>query len=241
MLSSRRKSLLLLILGIGLLVNPYAPGLHLGDGNVYQYEAATVTYEQPAGLQATDPETGRELHLRSVDDEIICEGPAIRRTCQFEYSVYKGTNVSSVGSSFGYAQYEFVYLNDTLYRPTTVERSGEWYMSLEQVTEPDPLRDIADSGVLSDSAHKAISTGTVMTYRELPEDNTLIRHDGQYYTLYTVGAKRYWGGGSTCSSGSDGFCSAADSKRWTDSLLTFGSWVIGVALVFFALRSRDPT
>lgn len=241
MLSSRRKSLLLLGLGIGLLVNPYAPGLHFGEGSVHRYDAAAVTYNQSAGLQTTDVETGRVLDLRSVDDEIICDGLALRRACQFEYSVYDGANVSSINRRIGYAQYAFVYLNDTLYRPTTVERSEEWYMSLDRVTEPDPLRYVADSDELSVGARTAISTGTVMTYRELPEATTLIRDDGQYYTLYTTGVKRYGSAGSVCSAGGDGFCSAADSKRWTDSLLTLGSWVIGLALVGFAVRSRDLT
>lgn len=239
MVSARRKSFLFLVLGIGLLVNPYAPGLHVGDGSVYRYEAVAVTYDQSAGLQVTDPETGRDIQLRSVDDEILCEGPTIRRACQFEYSVYEGTNVSAIGRGIDSAQYEFVYLDEGFYRPTTVERAGEWYLTLERVTEPDPLRYVADSGRLSDGARQAITTGAVVTYQELPEANTLVRHDGQYYTLYTTGTKRYWGGGSFCSGG-EGFCSAADSKRWTDTALTFGSWAIGVALVVFAFRSRDP-
>jgi hypothetical protein len=237
MLSSHRRSSLLLIVGILLLVNPYAPGLHLGDGSVHRYEAATVTYNESAGLHVTDPETGRELSPSSVDDDIICTG-SIGRVCQFEYAVYEGTNVSATPGE--YADYQFVYLNETLYRPTTVPRERQLRMSLDRVTGSDPLRDVATSGGLSEGARSVISTGSVLTYRELPEEGTLVRHDGQYYTLYEAGVKHYGGGGSFCGSSGDGFCGAADSKRWVDSLLTLGSWGIGAALVVFAFRSRDP-
>jgi hypothetical protein len=239
MLTSRQQSLLLAALGIGLLVNPSAPGLHFGEGSVYRYEAAAVDYNQSAGLQVTDPETGQSITLDNVDDEIICEGFALRRACQFEYSVYDGANVSALPSRIGYSEYEFVYRNETFYRPTTVERAGDWYMRLDPVTDPDPLRYVADGGDLSPGAQSAIASGAVLTYRELPEANTLVREGGEYYTVYSTGVKRYWSGGSFCSSGGDGFCGTADSKRWTDSLLTLGSWVLGAALVGVALRSRD--
>ncbi len=238
MLSSRRLSSLLLVVGIALLVNPYAPGLHFGDESVHRYEAAAVTYNESTGLQVSNLETGRELSLRSVDDDIVCVGPATQRICQFEYAVYDGKNVSAFGPG-GAVQYRFVYIDETLYRPTTVERAGESRMSLDRVTDSDPLRYVAKSGGLSKGARRTISAGAALTYRELPEDNTLVRHDGQYYTLYRTGVKHYGSGGSSCSSGGDGFCSAADSKRWTDSLVTLGSWVTGAALVVFAFRQRE--
>jgi hypothetical protein len=247
---SRRALVLKLLFsfGIVLLINPYAPGIHFaevhgGEESVYRYEAATVTYNESTidkGLQMTEPETGRELSLRSVDDEIICDGFANERLCQFEYNVYDGTNVSGMGDT---SSYQFVYLSGALYRPTTVERQGGPQMSLNRVTDTDPLRHVADSGPLSGGARKAISSGSVMTYERLPEENTLVRHDGQYYTFYTTGFTEFsgsWSSGSSCSSSGEGFCSAAVSKRWTDALLTLCSWAIGAALVVVsAFRLSD--
>jgi hypothetical protein len=197
-----------------------------------------VTYNESAGLHVTDPEAGRELSPPSVDDDIICTR-SIGRICQFEYAVYEDTNVSANPGE--YTDYQFVYLNETLYRPTTIVHERQLQMSLDRVTESDPLRDVATRGRISEGARSAISSGSVLTYHELPEDGTLVRHDGQYYTLYAAGVIQYGIGGSSCASSGDGFCVAADTKRWTDSLLTLVSWGIGVALVVFAFRSRDPT
>jgi hypothetical protein len=239
MLSSFGKSVLLLILGIGLLVNPYAPGIHHGQGSVYRYETAAVSYDQSDGLQVTNPKTGKQFQLQDVDDEIVCYGHATQRLCQFEYAVYNGSNISSLSENFGASHYQYVYFYNTLFRPTNVKQNGEWYMSLEQVNESDPLRNVAEQGVLSDGARTAIKSGSVMTYRELPEDDTLVLHNGQYYTFYKSGSKQYSrNGGSFCSSGGDGFCSDADTKRLTDTLLTLGSLVLGVALVVSAFWSR---
>jgi hypothetical protein len=241
MLNTNRKLYLILIFGIVLLVNPYVPGVHLGDGSVHKYEAKTVTYNESAGLQVTDPETGRELSLRDVDDDILCDSFDDRYLCEFGYTVIDG-----FGERVGHPD-QFVYLNQTLYRSDTDRNfRGEPPLRLVRVDEsrtPDPLQHVAKHGDLSGGAEKAISTGSVLTYRELPEEDTLIRHDSTYYKLSKTGISRWDGFGGTgefCSSNSADFCDAAGSKRLIDSLLTLGSWAIGFALVVFAFQSRDP-
>lgn len=231
----KSKTFLALVVGLALLFNPFVPGVHLGDGDVYQYEAAEVEYGNETGLQVTSVQTGDSLDTLSVDDEILCTGSGLQRACRFEYHVLDGGNVSAYPHSFGYANYEFVYANDRFYRPESVERDGDWYMALEPVDDPDPLRYVAESDVPRVERELA-EDGRVRTYRELPHDDQLIEVGGEYYTIYTTAGKSYSGTGSFCSSSGEGFCGAADTKRWVDTALTLGSWLAGLWLVARAWR-----
>lgn len=233
------KAYLAAAVGLALLVNPFAPGVHLGDGSVYRYEAASVEYRQDEGLRVTSVRTGDAVDQVSVDDEIVCVGSGLRRTCRFEYHLLDGGNVSSYPPSFAEARYEFVYANDRLYRPTAVERGGDWYAALEPVTDSDPLRYVADSSGVPSAERRLVEEGRTLTYGELPHGDQLIEVDGEYYTIYATAAKTYSGGGSFCSSGGEGFCGAADNKRLVDSALTLASWLAGLGFLVRARHARQ--
>lgn len=230
------KTFVAILLGFALLFNPFVPGIHFGDGSVYQYEAASVEYHQDGSLSVTSVRTGEALERVPLDDEITCFGGGLRRACQFEYYVLDGGNVSSYPRSFGNARYEFVYVNQQLYRPTSVERGGDWYMALEPVNDSDPLRFAVAETEIPSVERRLVADGRVLTYGELPHAGQLIEVGGEYYTLYSTASKSYSGGGSFCASSGKGFCGAADRKRLVDSALTVASWLAGLGLLALAQR-----
>lgn len=230
------KTFLVILVGLALLLNPFVPGVHLGDGSVYRYEAASVEYQDDGSLSVTSVRTGEALDRVSVDDEIVCAGENLRRICRFEYHVLDGGNVSAYPESFGSARYDFVYVDQRLYRPTSVERDGDWYAALEPVSDSDPLRFPAAQSGISSVERRLVESGRVRTYDELPHGDQLIEVDGEYYTLYRTASRTYSGGGSRCVSSGAGFCEEASRKRLVDSALTVASWVAGLGCFVLARR-----
>lgn len=229
----------LVLVGIGLLVNPIVPGIHVGDGSVYRYEAARVTYNGTDGLAVVDVAGGEAPAGIDIDDDVVCErGVTTARVCAFEAAVLDGTDVPTHRGEVSRADYSYVYLDDTFYEPTVEERDDGPYAALEPVTESDPLERIAMEGDLSAPARAAISGEQVLVHEELTEANRLIRNEGTYYTIYRSAHKRYGSRGSFCASNGEGFCDAADTKRWVDTLLTLGSRVLGGVLLVAAFRLR---
>jgi hypothetical protein len=228
------KTLLAVLLGLTLLLNPFVPGVHLADGSVYRYEAASVEYQQDGSLFVTSVRTGDAVGRIPLDDEIVCFGGSLRRSCQFEYHVLDGGNVSSHPRPFVSTRYEFVYANGRLYRPSSVERDGDWYAALDPVNESDPLGTVAARSGIPPVERRLVESGRVLAYGELPHDDRLIEVGDEYYTLYATASKSYSGVSSICSSGGDGFCGAADRKRVADSVLTLSSWLAGLWILYRA-------
>ncbi|WP_135851570.1 hypothetical protein [Halorussus salinus] len=230
------KTFLVILVGLALLFNPFVPGLHLGDGSVYRYEAASVEYHDDGSLSVTSVRTGDAIEQVSLDDEIACFDGSLRRLCRFEYHVLDGGNVSAYPESFGSARYDFVYLKQRLYRPTSVERDGDWYAALEPVNESDPLRFPAAESGISSVERRLVESGRVLTYEELPHDDQLIEVEDEYYTLYKTASRTYSSGGSRCVSSGAGFCEKAGRKRLVDSVLTVASWLAGLGFLSLARR-----
>lgn len=222
------KTFFVLLAGLALLANPFVPGVHLGDGEVYRYEAAHVEYEN-GSLTATSVRTGAVRDHLPIDDEIICTRLGINRRCQFEYHVLNGGNVSTVG--IGGARYEFAYLGERLYRPSSVGGRHEARMTLEPVNDSDPLSAVAARDHLPAAERELVESGRIKTYDELPHENQLIAVGGEYYTVYPTAHRSFYGGGSACSSSGNGFCAAASQKRIVDTGLTLASWLAGLWLL----------
>lgn len=233
----KSKTFLTVVVGLALLLNPLVPGVHFDGGSMYRYEAASVEYEQNESLSVTSVRTGEPVEQVSVDDEIACLETGLSRACQFEYHVLDGGNVSSYPRSFAEARYDFVFADGRLYRPTSVERGGDWYAALEPVEDSDPLRYVAARTDIPSAERRLVEEGRVVTYGELPHADQLVEVGGEYYTIYATAAKSFSGGGSFCSSSGRGFCEAANRKRRVDSALTLASWLAGLWLVVRGWRS----
>lgn len=229
----------LVIVGIGLVVNPVVPGIHVGDGSVHRYEAAQVTYDSTSGLQAVDVSGGEAPAGLEIDDDVVCErGADLARVCTFERAVLDGANLTAPRPDSVGTRYRYVYLNDTLYEPTVERRDGELYVALESETGADPLENIAHDGDLPGPVRAAISGDRVLVHGELALENELVRYDDAYYTIYGSGVKHYGSTGSFCASRGEGFCTEADWKRRVDTLLTLGSRLLGSVLLVGAYRLR---
>lgn len=225
----------MLFVGLALLLNPLVPGVHLGSGTVYRYEAATVEYAAGQGFDLRYVRTGRRLEPVAVDDQIACEDWRDRWFCRVATSVERNGGVpahASAGLRFP-SRYEFVLLDGRLYRPTTTERSEKGYLTLEPANESDPLRAVAGTD-LSAVEERAVESGRVVTYRRLRRTDQLLRHEGDYYVVRRTARKEYTRGRDSCHGSPDGFCDAADWKRRTDTALTLGSRLAGVVLVFLS-------
>lgn len=68
---TRLASSVLVLVGIGLLVNPVVPGIHVGDGSVHRYEAARVTYDGTNGLQTVGVGGGDAPAGNDIDDDVV--------------------------------------------------------------------------------------------------------------------------------------------------------------------------
>lgn len=229
---SEWKTFVLLLVGLALLLNPLVPGVHLGSGTVYRYDAASVNYTSGDGLELRYVETGQRLEPVAVDDEIACEDRPERWFCRVAVHVLRNGSVpayASARASFP-EQSEFVYLDSRFYRPTTVERGGEAYLALDSVNDSDPLREVAATDRTS-LERRVIESGSVVTYNRLQREDQLLRADGRYFVLRRTARKRYTRGWNDCLGTGDGFCEAADWKRRIDTALTLASWLAGFALV----------
>lgn len=226
-------SFALLVAGLALLLNPLVPGVHLGSETVYRFEAASVDYTADEGLELRSVPDGDRLVGLQVDDEILCEDRQDWWTCRLASFVQQNGTVpgyASAGASFP-DQFEFVYLADRFYRPTTVDRGGETRLALDPVNDSDPLEEMATTD-LPTVERQAIESGRVVTYRNVVHRNQLLRADGEYFVVYRTARKRFTRGNDRCIGTGDGFCDAADWKRRTDTALTLGSWLAGFALLF---------
>jgi hypothetical protein len=234
-MDSEWTSFVLLLVGFALLLNPLVPGVHIGSETVYEYEAVSVEYEQGEGLNLTNVQSGQQLEPLSVDDEIVCEADWDRRLCRLERFVQQNGSVPGyVSAGFHYpSDYEFVYLDEQFYRPTTIDRCGGSHLALESVNDSDPLREVARTD-LTRLERRVVESGSVVTYRKLSREDQLLRVDADYYFVYQTARKRYSGGRDNCHSSGDGFCSNADWKRRIDTALTLGSRLVGLVLLIFA-------
>lgn len=231
-MDSAQRSFVLLLVGVALLVNPFVPGVHVGSGAVYEYEAATVEYAAGEGFQLRYVRTGQRLESVPVDDQIVCEDDREWRRCALEFFVQQNGGVpayASAGLQYP-GRYELVLLGDRLYEPVTVERGDSAYLSLDPVNDSDPLRRVARTD-LSRVERRAVESGRVVTYRNLPRTDQLLRVSGDYYVVRQTARKRYTWGRDNCFSSGEGFCSAADWKRWTDTALTLATRLAGLLLV----------
>ncbi|WP_158057759.1 hypothetical protein [Halorussus halophilus] len=229
------KLFFVLLAGLALLFNPFVPGIHIGDGDVYRYEAAQVEYQDDGSLQATSVRSGEVRENLPIDDEIICTRLGVSRRCQFEYHVLNGGNVSTIG--IGGARYEYAYLGGRLYRPDSVGERGDERMTLEPVNDSDPLASVATQDT-SSTERRLVNEGRIKTYRELPHEEQLVEVDGEYYTIYATAHRSFYGlgGASRCVSSGDGFCESANQKRLVDTGLTLASWLAGLWLLLRVRR-----
>jgi hypothetical protein len=226
------KTFGLLLVGLALLLNPVVPGIHFGAETVYRYEAASVNYTAGEGLELRYVETGQRLEPVPVDDEIACEDQPDRWFCRVIVFVQQNGTVpgyASAGASLP-EEFEFVYLDNRFYRPTTVERSGETHLALDPVNESDPLQEVAATDLTS-LERRTVESGSVVTYRDLQRKDQLLRADGGYFVVRQTARKRYTRGRDNCHGSAEGFCNDADWKRRIDTSLTIGSWLVGFGLV----------
>ncbi|WP_435179755.1 hypothetical protein [Halorussus sp. AFM4] len=232
-MESRWASLGLLVVGVGLLVNPLVPGVHLGSGTVYEYSAVSVEYANGTGLELRGVEDGREKEPLAVDDEIVCEDRDDRWTCGAAYFVRQnGTVPSYAGAGFDFdGGPRLVYLGDRLYRTTTVDRGEAAHLALTPVNDSDPLRQVASTD-LTARERRVVESGRVVTYRRLPRANQLLQFDGGYYFVQQTARKEYGGTSAGCVYSGGNFCSDADWKRRTDTGVTLLSRVVGLVLTF---------
>lgn len=236
-MDSEWLSFVLLVVGLAFLFNPFVPGVHLGSGTVFEYEAVSVEYANGTGLELRGVDDDQPKEPLPVDDEIVCEDRDHRWTCAMAYFVQQNGTVSSYASAgFDFdAEFELVYLDDRFYRPTTVDRGDEAHLALEPANGSNPLRKVATTD-LAPRERRAVESGRVVTYRRLPREHQLLRVDGGYYFVYQTSYKEYGGSRASCVQSGDGFCDAADWKRRTDSAMTLGSWLVGFVLVFRGLE-----
>lgn len=228
-MDSEWASFVLLLVGFALLLNPLVPGVHLGAETVYEYEAVSVEYERGEGLNLTNVQSGQRLEPLSVDDEIACEGQQNQWICRAVLFVQENGSVPAYASAgLRYpSDYEFVYLGDQFYRPTTVER-GEWaYLTLEPVNDSDPLGEVATTD-LTRVEREVVESGRVLTYRERPREHELFRVGPDYYFVYQTANKKYTRKRDNCHSSGGNFCDDADWKRRIDTALTLGSRLVGL-------------
>lgn len=222
----------LLLVGLGLLVNPWVPGVHLGSETVHEYQAVSVEYERGEGLDLRNVPDGQRLESVSVDDEIACDGRSNQWVCRVALFVERNGSVpgyASGGLRF-HSDYEFVYLGDQFFSPTTVERGGRARLALAPVNDSDPLRRVATTD-LTPLEERVIESGRVVTYQRLSREHQLLRSGGEYYFVRQTARNRYGAGADRCHTVDDGFCERADQKRLTDTGLTVASRLAGLVLV----------
>jgi hypothetical protein len=222
----------LLLVGLGLLVNPWVPGFHLGSETVHEYEAVSVEYQQGEGLDLRTVQDGQQLEPLSVDDEIACDGRSNQWMCRVALFVERNGSVpgyASAGAHFP-TDYELVYLGDQFFYPTTVERAGRTHLALEPVNGSNPLRRVTTTDLTS-LEERVVESGRVVTYQRLSRKHQLLRSGGEYYFVRQTAQNRYGGGPDRCHAVDDEFCERADWKRLTDTGLTVASRLAGLALV----------
>ncbi len=213
-------------MGVALLALAVTTGGPVTD-SVYQYTAFEVDHDNDE-LVLTNAATGRERRGSSatetnVDERIACL-PAYVRECTFEYlAIEENRTVDGVGS-----EHDFVYLDGTFYG--IVEASpGSLAYGYERTDADAAFEYLAmDAAGLTDDERTAVERGRVITTHPLPNANRIVEHDGTYYTILETGVKSYGEGGSFCSSGGDGFCSAANDKRWDTRLRRAGLGLLGL-------------
>lgn len=199
MLSADAKATLLLLVGIGLLLNPIylAPGNLDGSGTEYTYEVAPVTNESVA-----------ESTVWRAEQTLRC---GTERACALEETIaeegaleYDGTIQTETRAgiwrwdphSIAWNRYRLVTMDGDFYVPEQESTENGTLLTHEPVSTWEALEHIA---VPSDRAtlavRTAVETGSVTVYdRPVPEfeRNDPIEHDGEIYTV--TGRASTWGG-----------------------------------------------
>lgn len=231
------RGLLYLLVGVTLLASTLVlPGWHLDD-DVYRYEAVEVTHDG-AEVTAHYVESGVEAPLSDIDQNLLCLGAIPSRQCELEYSLFENETEART-NPVDNSRYQYVYLDGHFYEPTYAERANGTFMAHERVPATAVFGSVAVSGNrLSDHERRVVTSGSMLTYRELEHANHLVEIDGEYYAILREASRRYDGDGGSCASDGNGFCQRADRKRWTDSLLTAAVFVAGLGAVLVGLRRR---
>jgi len=213
-------------MGVALIALAVTTGGPVTD-SVYQYTAFEVDHDDDE-LVLTNAATGRERSgsratKTNVDDRIACLPDHVRE-CTFEYRAIEGNRtVDGVGS-----QHDFVYLDGTFYGIAEAG-PGSLEYGYERTDAAAAFEHLAiDSAGLTDAERTAVERGRVLTTHPLPNANRIVEYDGTHYTILQTGVKSYGEGGSFCSSGGDGFCSAANDKRWDTRLRRAGLGLLGL-------------
>jgi hypothetical protein len=207
-----RYGAVLLLVGIGLLLNP----LYLYPGGGGQTE---LTYSpQQIGNESTALQT-----LGTSEEVLACPR---ERSCALEQEILRsgGVRVESQVRNHGY---EVVSANGSYYLPANESVEGGVVLTL---TELQPMEAVRASAVDAEQTFprfgEAVDDGstTVLTDREeqlIAETGSVLSYDGEYYRIDGYRVSSHWTGGGTL------------------ALVRGVLWVSGMVLIAIAFYAKD--
>ena len=186
MISADVRTGLLLVLGIGLLLNPvyFAPGNLTGEESTVTYEVEQIQNESDSGLYI-----GRSDRVLQCGTERACvleEQIADQGEISYNGSVqerdydYQGTSYQTKWS-----RYDLVQMNSTFYASEITYEDDMTILSHDELTTEEALEHVAvSSNHASSGVAEAVESGSVTVYdRQIVEfeRNDIIEHNGQFY------------------------------------------------------------
>lgn len=189
------------------------------------------------GDEAIAQEATQLARTTNVDDRVVC-APDPSMDCGLYWDRYRADGALPGGAS----RYDYALFADGFYR--IEPRTSAGAARFVPTDAGDALDDLAiDSDTLTSTERAAVDDGIVVTTRTLPNANTVIEHEGSYYTIRQTAEKR---GGFCQSTREDDFCDDADSHRtWLrlqqGAVVLFGlaGVVVGGRRSYVRLRATD--
>lgn len=190
MVSTDAKSALLLVLGVGLLLNP----LYLFPGDVYGTGSA-VTYD----VERIPNETVAERALIDAEMTLRC---GTERPCLLEREIADAGRLEATESvqrddratddpfEHAWARYSLVHIDGEFYVPAVHHENETTILSNRPVSTMEALEHVAvSSDRTSSRVREAVETGSITVYgRRIPEfeRGDPIRHEGEFYRVTGV-------------------------------------------------------
>lgn len=192
-LTPKRRDILVLFIGLGLLLSPVPVALGYVGGIDYQYESTEVvtTGDTVAFADASEVPEGTP-----ISEDIACSGSQVERACALESELTNGKSIPLGVESenpeddpaITSSSYEFVQVNDEMYRAvyrTADDSSVDVALSSTSASTAlhavslSPERRVVPSAVV-----EAAETGEATSTNAVDVPQTPIVIDGEYYRVY---------------------------------------------------------